>query len=168
MNHGKQFGALAITTLVLSSSLFLSGCGSSKPKGDAEVQYESEGPHKAPHWGILLNLGDHTTHLELVIDQRAGTMTAYFLDGTCLYPVCVPEKELFITFDEIGPDVSPENFGTMTLRSVPNLDIQEAKGEASIFSGTSEMLQMGDHFSATIKSFTVSGKKYENVGFGSP
>jgi hypothetical protein len=117
---------------------------------------------------MLLNLGDHAAHLELVIDQRAGTLTAYFLDGTCLYPVCVPEKELSITFDEIGPDVSFDKFGTMTIHAVPNLDIQEAKGEASIFSETSEMLRMGDHFGATIKSFTVSWQMYENIGIGYP
>ena len=95
-------------------------------------------------------------------------MTAYFLDETCLYPIRVPEKELSITFDEIGPDVSFDKFGTMTIRAVPNLDIEETIGEASIFSGTSEMLRMGDHFLATIKSFTVSGQKYENIGIGYP
>jgi hypothetical protein len=36
--------------------------------------------HKAPHGGLLVEVGEEFAYIELVLDRTSGTLTAYMLD----------------------------------------------------------------------------------------
>jgi hypothetical protein len=45
----------------------------------AEDKHKHEHDHKAPHGGILLEVGEEVAHIELVHDAKAGKATLYIL-----------------------------------------------------------------------------------------
>ena len=47
--------------------------------------------HHAPHHGALEVLGDEFAHVELVLDEKTGRLTAYVLDGEAENPRALQE-----------------------------------------------------------------------------
>ncbi|MCE9581545.1 MAG: hypothetical protein K8T20_03410 [Planctomycetes bacterium] len=50
---------------------------------------KKEEEHKAPHGGVLLEVGAEVAHLELVHDPKEGKATIYILDGKAEKPVAI-------------------------------------------------------------------------------
>ena len=48
--------------------------------------------HKAPHKGTLVEFGEEFAHLELVLDQATGKISAWVLDGEAEKAVRVAQK----------------------------------------------------------------------------
>ncbi len=57
--------------------------------GDEEKKKEEE--HKAPHGGVLLEVGEEVAHLELVRNAKEGTATIYVLDGKAEKAVAIKD-----------------------------------------------------------------------------
>lgn len=52
---------------------------------------KKEEEHKAPHGGVLLEVGEEVAHLELVHDPKEGTATIYLLDGKAEKAVAIKD-----------------------------------------------------------------------------
>lgn len=67
-------------TIVLGAALACLG-------GDEKKEEE----HKAPHGGVLLEVGEEIAHLELVHDAKEGKATIYVLDGKAEKAVAIKD-----------------------------------------------------------------------------
>ena len=96
---------LSMTAFFVLSLLFGSiGCGD-KPAGNgAPAAHGEEHAGHGPHQGQLIELGAEEYHAELVHDEKAGTVTVYFLDGSAKQnvPIDVPEITINLKHDGKG------------------------------------------------------------------
>lgn len=102
------------TTKLFSLALTLAtvGCGgpSSTPSsgpmtapppptvsGDHGHSHDEHGhPSEGPHHGVLVELGKEEYHAEVVHDDKEGTVTVYFLDGTAEKTATIDATEVTI------------------------------------------------------------------------
>ena len=132
--------------------------------GDADNDaHESGHEHSAPHGGTLVVLGDEFAHIELVLDQGTGELTAYALDGEAESPIRIEQDEI-----EMKIDAARNDGYTLKLKAVSNVLTGETAGDSSEFSVQSDKLKGVERFSAVITSITIKGKKFEEVEFGFP
>lgn len=134
--------------------------------GDADPDAHQSGhghEHSAPHGGTLVVLGDEFSHLELVLDQGTGELTAYVLDGEAESPIRLEQTEI-----EMKIDAARSGGSTLKLKAVPNVLTGEAAGDSSEFSVQSDKLKGVERFGAVITSITIKGKKFEEVEFRFP
>ena len=77
--------------LSLSVSLFLSSCGDDHHGGGHH--------HKAPHGGVLVELGEHGTgfNLEVVHNAETGDLGIYVFDGHASNPVRIKQESIDLT-----------------------------------------------------------------------
>src|SRR5205085_2013512 len=73
-------------------TLALSACRAAPPSPPKDATAGHE--HTAPHHGQLVELGEEFAHVELVLDRKAGRLTAYVLDGEAEQPVRVTQPTL--------------------------------------------------------------------------
>lgn len=95
----------------VSASLFLSsiGCGGKPPggatgnghAGEPAAHGEEHAAH-GPHQGQLIELGAEEYHAELVHDEKAGTVTVYFLDASAKQNVPIDVPEITINLKHNG------------------------------------------------------------------
>lgn len=60
-----------------------------------------DGDDDGPHGGVLLELGNHDYHVEIVIDQKTDSTTVYIFNGKhgdAMKPVAVDAKEASISY----------------------------------------------------------------------
>lgn len=62
---------------------------------------------KGPHGGPLLELGDEEYHIEVMVDEKANTLTLYVLDSAAKAAVPTDAKEAVINLKHAG---KPEQF----------------------------------------------------------
>src|SRR5579863_7822622 len=100
--------------LVAGGLLFLTGCpgetptatktgttaSTAKDKPDGKDDHDHDHGHhhhhaeKGPHGGALVAIGHDDAHLEIVLDAKTGTITAYVLDGAAEKPIAIKQKNL--------------------------------------------------------------------------
>ncbi|MCC6741118.1 MAG: hypothetical protein IT452_18910 [Planctomycetia bacterium] len=68
--------------------------------GDDEKKEKEE--HKAPHGGLLLEVGEELAHLELVHDPKEGTAKIYVLDGKAEKAVAIKDAPKINLMTEDG------------------------------------------------------------------
>ncbi|MFP6901738.1 MAG: hypothetical protein VCA36_12400, partial [Opitutales bacterium] len=88
---------LLITPLLsLSVSLSLSSCG--------DDHHGEDHHHKAPHGGVLVELGEHGTGFNLEVDVNAtsGDLSIYVLDGHASNPVRIEQATIDLTITAGG------------------------------------------------------------------
>lgn len=121
----------------------------------------------APHKGQLQEIEGEAGHVEIVLDEATGKLTAYILDGAAKASVSVPNKDLALTFTpKAGKDGKlPDAFEDLKLEAVDAKD-----GKATTFAGTSAKLKGVKEFSGVIATLTIGGKEYKaiEVKFPSP
>jgi hypothetical protein len=185
--------------LIAAGLLFLTGCPGETPqstksptasatKGNAGEVHDHEPPHdhdhhhhhaeKGPHGGALVAIGQDDAHLEIVLDDDTGTLTAYVLDGQAEKPVPIKQKnlQLAITLEhdhEHGDDHDndagkkdelPEPFPLMLAAVSP-----AENGTASEFSGQSDELKGAHEFEAALTTITIGEKTpFKGVTFKYP
>lgn len=111
--------------------------------------------HRAPHHGALVELGQEAAHLELVLDAKAGVLTAYVLDGEAEQAVRTAAHRLLLTIHR--PKLELE------LAAVANPLTGETVGDTSEFRVQSKHLEGVSRFEGVIPRLTVRGVDYENV-----
>lgn len=117
--------------------------------------------HKAPRGGTLIAFGEEFAHLEIVLEEATGRITAYVLDGEA-------EKSIQIAQDEIEIEIEkPKNF-SVKLTAVENALTGEKKGATSEFSTVNEELKSLKEFDADIKSIKIKGKEFKGEKFNFP
>lgn len=126
------------------------------PASATSAVHEHE--HKAPHGGTLVEIGEEFAHLELVLDQATGQLTAYALDGEAENSVRLPQKEIELT---IGS-------ATIKLAAVDNPLTGETIGDTSEFRSQPGALKDQSQFTGTIKKIQIKGQSFESVPVNFP
>ena len=123
------------------------------------LSQKHEHHHTAPHGGALVVLGEELAHLEFVLDQKTGTLTAYVLDGEAENAVRIPGTALEL---KLAKD------SALSLQPVADELTGETKAETSTFRGESEGLKGVDSFEAVLVSIDVKGQSFNDVAFRFP
>ncbi|TWT44122.1 hypothetical protein RAS1_05300 [Phycisphaerae bacterium RAS1] len=171
------------------ASLFLTACDrsppapSQKPPGGSSAAASAPAPprplpgahehdpgeaaehiHLAPHRGMLIVLSDHQAHLELVLDEQAGRMTFYVLDGECEKPIRLSQEsmevELRVIYSKQEP--APTEF-SLTLQARDNPLTGETTGDSSEFTAESEKLVGLKRFTGRIARIVALGVEHAGL-----
>lgn len=126
-----------------------------------DTKKEGTHEHSAPHGGTLIVFGDEVAHVELVLDQSTGKLTAYVLDGEA-------EKGVPIAQESIDMDIERPRSASLKLLPVENSLTGEKAGSTSQFSMIADELKGLSDFDAKIKSLNVKGREFRNVHFNFP
>ncbi len=119
--------------------------------------------HAAPHGGTLVVFGDEVAHVEFVVDEENGEITAYVLDGEAERGVAVQQASLTVVIEPAsGPDFE------VALSPVENVLTGETRGNTSQFSGRSPKLEGLHHFHGEIRTLEIKGQRFEDVAFRFP
>lgn len=131
---------------------------------DHDHGHEIHHEHEAPHGGALVVFGDEFAHLEFVLDEDTGQLTAYALDGGAEYAVALeqPSITLRINADE------GEAPRTLTLQAQENALTGEKVGNSSEFSRQVDWLKGVHHFEAVINEVGIKGQTFTGVEFSFP
>ena len=97
--------------------------------------------HEAPRGGTLVAFGEEFAHLELVLDQGTGKITAYVLDGEA-------EKAIQIKQEELEIEIEKPKKLVLTLKAVESALTGEKVGNTSEFSTQSDELKGLKEFDA--------------------
>jgi len=118
-----------------------------------------EHAHEAPHGGTLVELGDHFSFLELVLDAEVGSLTVYVLDAEAEQAVRITQPTISVTFD------APERLTgqTFTLQAQANVLTGETVGDTSQFSVTDAALKGQVVTGARIADVTVKGQTFRDL-----
>ena len=117
--------------------------------------------HKAPRGGTLVGLGEEFAHLEIILDESTGKITAYVLDGEA-------EKSIQITQEKIELEIEKPRKVSLELMAVENALTGEKIGATSEFSTQTDELKGFGDFDAIIKSIKVKGKEFTEEKFNFP
>jgi hypothetical protein len=123
------------------------------------VSYALAHEHHAPHQGTLVVLGEEFSHVELVLDNITGELTAYILDGEAENPVRISQSSLIIKFKDKGKLVS------LRLKPVANALTGEKSGDTSEYQGTFVKLKGLSNFEGYISSIKSRGESFKDVRF---
>jgi len=74
--------------------LALAACGGSGAEPGADPAGGGSHAHRAPHGGLLIELGEELAHVELFRDPETGALTAWLLDGEAEQAVRSAQTEL--------------------------------------------------------------------------
>lgn len=114
--------------------------------------------HTAPHGGALLELGEHFSFLELVVDPATGRVTLYVLDGEAEKAVRVTHPSLTLTIAEPSGVATP-----LTLDARASTLTGETVGDSSEFTGMLEALKSATAVKARLATISVKGRVFENL-----
>lgn len=117
----------------------------------------------APHGGTLVELGEEFAHVELVLDQASGTLTAYTLDGEAEQAVRLTQGSMELNL--VPPNGPPTN---VTLNGVANSLTGETDGETSQFRAVVPALNGAAQFEGVLKAITIRGRQFRDVSFHYP
>jgi len=115
--------------------------------------------HKAPHGGVLVELGDHFAYLEFVFAPDTGTLTMYVLDGEA-------EKALRVTHETVGVlFTTPEAIAArpFELQARANLLTGETVGDSSQFVLTNPAFVGLKAFEAKVIEIRIKGQSLRDV-----
>jgi hypothetical protein len=139
------------------------GAPSSAPAPASSAKAD-EHEHKAPHGGTLVALGEELAHIELVLDPRTGTLTAYTLDGEAEQAVRLhqPSIALEVRLPSAAQPIALE------LAAVPNALTGETAGDTSQFAVTAASLRGVSRFEGSVAQVSIKGQTFTRVAFQFP
>lgn len=114
--------------------------------------------HAAPRGGALVELGDEFAHLELVLDQGTGVLTAYVLDGEAERAVRVAQPTIDLWL--IPPGRTPH---LASLDAVANALTGETRGDTSQFRAAVPALAGAATFEGSVRTVVVRGQEFRDV-----
>lgn len=180
-----------IVPFVAGGLLCLTGCPGDPPAvktpASANGKTKSGGEHehhhhhhaeKGPHGGALVAIGHDDAHLEIVLDEKTGTITAYVLDGAAEKPIAIKQKNLQLALtlehhhdhdgdkkdDADKKDEVPDETVPLMLAAVSPAE----DGTASEFSGQLDALKGADEFEAALTMIKIGEKEFPGVTFKYP
>jgi hypothetical protein len=128
----------------------------------AHAEHKHGHQHTAPHGGTAVVLGDEAFHLEFVLDQESGSMTAYVLDAHMEKFVRCGATE-FVVEAQVNGKAEP-----LTFKPVANLATDETVGDTSQFIANAPWLKTTQSFDAKLVDLTIRGTRFEKVAFNFP
>ena len=142
--------------LLLATSVLLgpAGCMKREPAG---VSGHHE--HRAPHGGVLVELGEHQANLEIRFDAPRGILQAWVLDA---------HAENFVRVAQTGLELQATAGGrtrVVDLVAVGDTMTGETVGDTSLFEAPAEWLREAKAFDGRLKAITVRGNLYEDIAF---
>lgn len=144
---------------LIAAALVLTGCPRAQAPADAAPPRH---PHRPPHGGTAVVLGDEAYQVELVLDGPAATLRAYVLDG---------ELEDFVRCGDPSIEITATVDGaarTLVLNAVANPATGETVGDTSEFEGGAAWLATGRDFDGVLRRLTVRGTTFTGVRFNFP
>ncbi len=148
--------ARALTLLLMALVLgFASGCGRHDSHGGGAGGHV----HKAPHGGLLVEIGQHAYNVEFVRDADAGKLTAYILDG---------HAENFVRIAMPAIDLTAITGGekkALKLTAVANPATGETVGNTSQFEAQADWLKKSGEFPGTISALEIKGTTFRDIAF---
>jgi len=120
---------------------------------DHKHEHKEGGHHHAPapHKGTLVMFGHEELHLELVLDAKTGTLTAYPLDAEGAKPVMLDQDTIELSF-------TPRVEGTPeTLPEPTSLTLTKVEGDEQKYEGQSDALKEMTKFDAGFQSIKIKG-----------
>lgn len=164
----------------LALIMLAAGCGSSEPAPAPPTAEPSPAPapaapaaaeepggdghhHTAPHGGALLELGEHFSFLELVVDPATGRVTLYVLDGEAEKAVRVAHPNLTLTLIEPAGITAP-----LTLEARASTLTGETVGDSSEFAGVLEALKGAAAVKARLATIVVKGQTFDGLELAWP
>ena len=131
----------------------------------------AEHRHVAPHGGTLVELGPDLAHVELVLDPRAGKLTAYVLDGEAENAVRIQARQLELLLRDVkrglGVPVEPQQ-SKLVLEAIGNVLTGETPGDTSQFEAKTPTLAGVLEFKGALTRLEVRGAAFERVDFSFP
>jgi len=113
--------------------------------------------HHPPHHGSLQVFGEDAAHLELVLDAKAGRLTAYALDGEAEEYIRLAQRTIRVTVLKSDPPGKPF---TLALRSVANVLTGEEAGDSAQFEAVSPRLVGLKAFEGRFGPVTIRGLRF--------
>ncbi len=150
---------LPVIACALMSALW-AGCGDHQnhSAANAPVHLHVDTP---PHGGTPVALGDDY-QIEWVLDESAGKLQAYVLDG---------EMENFVRIAAPSFDLAvklPERGEVLHFAAIANAATGEKVGSTSLFEAQADWLKTNKTFDAVLPEINVEGTVYSNVAFNFP
>ncbi len=131
----------------------------------------AEHRHLPPHGGTLVELGPELAHVELVLDPRAGKLTAYVLDGEAENAVRIQARQLELLLRDVkrGPDLPAQpGESKLELEAIGNVLTGETLGDTSQFEAKTQTLAGTREFRGVLTRLEVRGATFERVDFSFP
>ena len=141
--------------MLAAAVLVAAGCS----KSNDHAAHAGGHTHKAPHGGLLVELGEHAYNAELVRDGDAGKLTVYFLDG---------HAENFVRLALPSITVVAYAGGerrTLTLPAVANSVTGETVGNTSQYEAQADWLKKFAEFNGEIGAVEIRGSKFGPAAF---
>jgi hypothetical protein len=154
-----MMGMVPVRVAALALTLAVSACRAARPSPPKNPAAGHE--HTAPHHGQLVELGDEFAHVELVLDRKIGTLTAYVLDGEAEQPVRVVQPSLTLVCT--APLVLEKQ--PLELVAAANVLTGEKSGDSSEFAAGDAALRDLVQMEGRILQVTVKGRTFRDVPF---
>jgi hypothetical protein len=116
--------------------------------------------HEAPHGGVLVELGEHFAHLEVVLDASTGGLTIYMLDAEAEQSIRIAQSALSLTLED--PALPDQVF---TLAPVVSALTGETAGDSSQFAAVIAELQGAARVAGRVREIAVKGQPFHDVTF---
>jgi hypothetical protein len=119
--------------------------------------------HEPPHGGVPVVLGNEEFHLELLLDNSAGTLTAYVLDGHM-------EDFIRVAAESFEMIIEPADGVRKTLefKAQESSRTGETVGDTSQFIAADPMLTEVTEFKVEIPAISIKGRDYAGISFNFP
>ena len=163
----KTQNTVVLWTTILAIIFAQLGCEKkSTHRGEKEGAHETHAHHEhtAPHGGTLVVLGEEFAHVEFVLEETTGKLTAYVLDSEAEKPIRLTEKTIGLKINRLNS----EQTVALQLQAVPNVLTGETEGDTSQFEGQSDALVGTTEFHAEIASIAVKGQAFAHISFEFP
>ena len=144
-----------LLTLVLFVAALAGGCA----KHDHEKPAAGGHVHRAPHGGVLVELGEHAYNLEFVREPETGKLSAYVLDGHAENFIRIKAASFDIVAN-VGAEKRP-----LTFKAVANTATGETVGDTSQFDADGAWVKTAPAFDGVVVALDVRGSKFANVPF---
>jgi len=151
-----------IPAAVLVSALsWNAACGRVAPPDSSEPSASvATHQHRAPHGGVLVELGAEFAHVELVLDPDAGSLTAYVLDGEAEESIRLKQPSLKVALEN-----GSQSALQLELPARADLLTGETVGDSSEFSVTNPSLLHRTILKGRIADVTVKGQVFRDIPF---
>ena len=129
------------------------GCGGGHDHGDGHG-------HKAPHGGVLVNVGDEFCHLEFVQEPESNRLQLHVLR---FHPKEGPLK-ISMAKIEVGATTGGEE-KAIVFKPVELDGITATDHPTSLYMAEVDWLENALNFNGTVKKLTIEGKLFLEIAF---
>jgi len=147
-----------ISLMILASLIVFGQAGCGGGHDHSEVGHH----HDPPHGGAGVTLGDEEAHIEFLVDEEAGTVTAWFFKPHMERYLRIKTESFVVLAKE------PDGEARLTFTAVANAGTGETVGDTSQFVARADWLAGTGSFDAVLPEVSVRGTVYRNIAFNYP